>query len=122
MQYIYILRYTCADFELVKKPIIKVEDINLYAGYMNSDSPQYITYLLDEKGTTNIVRSTKINRVTKLGDMTYIGYFTDKTLYPKIKAEMCDKIDLAIRKQEQMLNHSKKQYNEFLYSKLGESL
>lgn len=125
MKHLYILRYTLQGFELAKQEIISTEELSKlpieeieYSVLPNSG---FITYRLDS-GRTNIVRENKLNRVHMFGEFSYVAYFTDPKRYSRIKAEMCDKIDLSIRKQESMLNQNKKQYKEFLYSKLGENL
>lgn len=125
METLYILRYTLQGFELNKQEIVSDKDLEVIpldvdcTIYPHNEG--YITYYLDS-GRTNIVRKTKLNKITMFGEFSYVAYFTDPKQYPHLKAEMCDKIDLSIRKQEQMLNRSKNQYKEFLYSKLGEQL
>ena len=125
MNILYILRYTCAGFEIAKKKIITHKDLSPMPvdmlEYVHTPNEGYITYSID--GTrTNIVRETKLNRVLKIGDFTYCAYFTDPKNYSKLKAEMCDVIDKDIRQLESLVYRQQTQYKEFLYSKLGENL
>lgn len=109
---LYVLTYSKSGFDLKAKQI--------ETRIQNAD---YITYKLDDTGTrTNIVRTTKIGKVHRLGTFNYVGYFTDKTEYSKLKAIMWNLIDEDIKKLEVELYHQKKQQREFLISKLGESL
>ena len=125
METLYILRYTLQGFELKKQEILPENNTKSLpfenGDYVISPNSDYITYFLDN-GRTNIVRKTKLNKITTFGDFSFVAYFSDPKQYPHLKAEMCDKIDLSILKQEQILNRSKNQYKEFLYSKLGEQL
>lgn len=111
MRYLYILRYTCSGFELDCKPCIN-----------DSYNNGYIKYKLNDKGSTNLVRENKINRVHRFGNFTYVAYFFDKKYYPQLKAEMWNLVDDDIRKLEVELYHHKKQHKEFLSSKLGDKL
>lgn len=108
---LYILRYNLGGFELVTKDIIETHD------------NYYLTYLMSkEDGRTNIIRNTKLNKVTRLGDFTYVAFFLNPALYGELKVDMCDLIQKDLGNLESALYRSKKQYNEFLYAKLGGNL
>lgn len=108
---VYILRYTQGGFELVTKAIIETE------------YNDYITYLVSEEDKrTNIIRKTKLNKVTKLGEFTYVAFFLHPSQFGGLKAEMCDLIQQDLGRLESALYRNKQQYSEFLYAKLGGKL
>lgn len=125
METLYILKYTLQGFELTKHEILSDMERKLLpcedGGHVYSGNENYITYYLDS-GRTNVVRKTKLNKITMYGGFSFVAYFTDPKLFPRIKADMCDEIDVTIRKQELRLKQNKEMYKEFLFSKLGDKL
>lgn len=125
MNTLYILRYTSAGFEVAKKKIITEHDVKLMPEdmleYVHMYNEGYLTYAIDGN-RTNIVRKTKLNKVNKIGDFTYCAYFTEPKMYSRLKAEMCDVIEKDLRQLEALVYRQTKQYKEFLYAKLEESL
>ena len=80
METLYILRYTLQGFELKKQEILPENNTKSLpfenGDYVISPNSDYITYFLDN-GRTNIVRKTKLNKITTFGDFSFVAYFTD---------------------------------------------
>lgn len=125
MEHLYVLRYTLNGFDLCKCRILTDSEVSMTPvegrDYTMIPRKGYTVYVMDN-GQTNIIRDTKLNTVIQFGDFNFVAYFKDKSLYHRMKAEMCGRIEESLEIQERVVMASRQQYRDFLYAKLGEEL
>ena len=125
MEHLYVLRYTLNGFDLCKCRILTDSEVSMTPvegrDYTMIPRKGYTVYVMNN-GQTNIIRDTKLNTVIQFGDFNFVAYFKDKSLYHRMKAEMCGRIEESLEIQERVVMASRQQYHDFLYAKLGEEL
>ena len=125
MEHLYVLRYTLNGFDLCKCRILTDSEVSMTPvegrDYTMIPRKGYTVYAMDN-GQTNIIRDIKLNTVIQFGDFNFVAYFKDKSLYHRMKAEMCGRIEESLEIQERVVMASRQQYHDFLYAKLGEEL
>lgn len=125
MEHLYVLRYTLNGFDLCKCRILTDSEVSMTPvegrDYTMVPRKGYTVYVMDNE-QTNIVRDTKLNTVIQFGDFNFVAYFKDKSVYHRMKAEMCGLIEESLEIQERVVMASRQQYHDFLYAKLGEEL